>query len=69
VTPAVFFKFGRKAAEEYVAREEVDPLDAVPAEPPPAPPAPRGGSGPHSRQNLGIHTPLASVNGDHDSGA
>ena len=29
VTPAVFFKFGRKAAEEYVAREEVDPLDAI----------------------------------------
>ena len=33
VTPAVFFKFGRKAAEEYVAREEVDPLDAVEAVP------------------------------------
>ena len=33
VTPAVFYKFGRKAAEEYVAREEVDPLDAVEAAP------------------------------------
>ena len=33
VTPAVFFKFGRKAAEEYVAREEVDPLDTVEAAP------------------------------------
>ena len=29
VTPAVFFKFGRKAAEKYIQREEVDPLDAV----------------------------------------
>ena len=36
VTPAVFFKFGRKAAEEYVAREEVDPLDAIEATPIPA---------------------------------
>ncbi|MEO7300555.1 MAG: efflux RND transporter permease subunit [Verrucomicrobiota bacterium] len=31
VTPAVFFKFGRKAAEEYVARDQVDALDAMPA--------------------------------------
>ena len=37
VTPAVFYKFGRKAAEEYVAREEVDPLDAIEATPIPAP--------------------------------
>ena len=36
VTPAVFFKFGRKAAEEYVAREGGDPLDAVEATPIPA---------------------------------
>ena len=31
VTPAVFFKFGRKAAEKYIAREQTDPLDAIPA--------------------------------------
>ncbi len=31
VTPAVFFKFGRKAAEKYIAREQADPLDAIPA--------------------------------------
>jgi hypothetical protein len=36
VTPAVFFKFGRKAAEGYVARDEVDPLDAIEAAPVPA---------------------------------
>ncbi|MBA2432144.1 MAG: efflux RND transporter permease subunit, partial [Chthoniobacterales bacterium] len=29
VTPAVFFKFGRASAEKYIAREKVDPLDAV----------------------------------------
>jgi len=29
VTPAVFFKFGRRAAEESVSREQVDPLDAI----------------------------------------
>jgi len=28
VTPAVFFKFGRRAAEKYLARAQVDPLDA-----------------------------------------
>ena len=33
VTPAVFFKFGRKAAEAYVAREEIDPLDEMEAGP------------------------------------
>ena len=33
VTPAVFFKFGRKAAEKYIAREQTDPLDAIPALP------------------------------------
>ena len=33
VTPAVFFKFGRKAAEKYIAREQTDPLDAIPAMP------------------------------------
>jgi len=31
VTPAVFFKFGRKAAEKYVRREGTDPLDEDPA--------------------------------------
>ncbi len=31
VTPAVFFKFGRRAAEHYLARESGDPLDAIPA--------------------------------------
>ncbi len=31
VTPAVFFKFGRKAAEKYIKREQTDPLDAIPA--------------------------------------
>jgi hypothetical protein len=30
---AVFFKFGRKAAEAYVAREEIDPLDEMEAGP------------------------------------
>ena len=30
VTPAVFFKFGRKAAEKYIEREQTDPLDATP---------------------------------------
>ena len=30
VTPAVFFKFGRRAAEHYLARESGDPLDAIP---------------------------------------
>jgi len=30
VTPAVFFKFGRKAAEKYIRREQTDPLDAIP---------------------------------------
>ena len=33
VTPAVFYKFGRKAAEKYVARETIDPLDEVAAAP------------------------------------
>ncbi len=33
VTPAVFFKFGRKAAEKYIKREQTDPLDAIPALP------------------------------------
>ncbi len=28
VTPAVFYKFGRRAAEKYLARVKVDPLDA-----------------------------------------
>jgi CzcA family heavy metal efflux pump len=28
VTPAVFYKFGRKASEKYLARAKVDPLDA-----------------------------------------
>ena len=36
VTPAVFYKFGRRAAEKYIAREEIDPLDAIEAEPIPA---------------------------------
>lgn len=36
VTPAVLYKFGRRAAEAYVAREEVDPLDAIDALPSPA---------------------------------
>ncbi|ODU25128.1 MAG: multidrug transporter AcrB [Verrucomicrobia bacterium SCN 57-15] len=31
VTPAVFFKFGRKAAEKYIKRDSTDPLDAIPA--------------------------------------
>jgi len=31
VTPAVFFRFGRRAAEHYLARESGDPLDAIPA--------------------------------------
>ena len=31
VTPAVFFKFGRKAAEAYVARDKIDPLDEMEA--------------------------------------
>ncbi|MBA3651519.1 MAG: efflux RND transporter permease subunit, partial [Chthoniobacterales bacterium] len=31
VTPAVFFRFGRRAAEKYVERDEIDPLDAQPA--------------------------------------
>ena len=29
VTPAVFYKFGRKAAEKYISRGQTDPLDAV----------------------------------------
>jgi CzcA family heavy metal efflux pump len=29
VTPAVFYKFGRKASEKYLARAKVDPLDAT----------------------------------------
>ena len=29
VTPAVFYKFGRRAAEKYLERAKVDPLDAV----------------------------------------
>ena len=29
VTPAVFYKFGRKAAEKYIARDHGNPLDAV----------------------------------------
>ncbi len=33
VTPAVFYKFGRKAAEKYIQREQTDPLDAIPALP------------------------------------
>ena len=31
VTPAVFFKFGRKASARYLARVHVDPLDAMEA--------------------------------------
>ncbi len=30
VTPAVFLRFGRRAAEQYLARESGDPLDAIP---------------------------------------
>ncbi|MBI3427937.1 MAG: efflux RND transporter permease subunit, partial [Acidobacteria bacterium] len=33
VTPAVFFKFGRRAAEKYIVRDQTDPLDAIPALP------------------------------------
>lgn len=33
VTPAVFYKFGRQAAEQYIQREQTDPLDAIPALP------------------------------------
>ena len=40
VTPAVFFKFGRKASEKYIARAKVDPLDALEASPPPVAPPP-----------------------------
>jgi len=29
VTPAIFYKFGRKASEKYLARAKVDPLDAA----------------------------------------
>jgi Cu/Ag efflux pump CusA len=31
LTPAVFFRFGRRAAERYLAREAGNPLDAIPA--------------------------------------
>jgi Cu/Ag efflux pump CusA len=31
VTPAVFFRFGQRAAEHYLGRESGDPLDAIPA--------------------------------------
>jgi CzcA family heavy metal efflux pump len=34
VTPAVFFKFGRRAAEKYLERAKVDPLDAIDVTPP-----------------------------------
>ena len=34
VTPAVFFRYGRKAAERVLAREAADPLDAIPPIPP-----------------------------------
>ena len=33
VTPAVFLKFGRKAAEEYVKRDVLDELDSIPGIP------------------------------------
>ncbi len=33
VTPAVFFRYGRKAAERYLAAGAADPLDAMPAVP------------------------------------
>ncbi len=39
VTPAVFFKFGRRAAEKYLERAKVDPLDALVASPRPTAPA------------------------------
>ena len=29
ITPAVFYRFGRNAAEKYLARAKVDPLDAT----------------------------------------
>ena len=31
VTPAIFFRFGRRAAEHYLAQADGDPLDAIPA--------------------------------------
>ncbi len=34
VTPAVFYKFGRRASERYLARAKVDPLDADLVSPP-----------------------------------
>ncbi len=43
VTPAIFFRFGRKAAEAYLRRGEGDPLDAVPTRGRPAAPSPRVG--------------------------
>ncbi len=36
VTPAVFYKFGRRASEKYLERAKVDPLDAMPAAPVPS---------------------------------
>ncbi|HEX8077631.1 MAG TPA: efflux RND transporter permease subunit, partial [Chthoniobacterales bacterium] len=37
VTPAVFYKFGRRSAEKYIARQNIDPFEL----PPPASPAGR----------------------------
>ncbi len=48
VTPVVFFRFGRKAAEHYLARESGDPLDASP------------GSGPGNTAEPGSSGQIAS---------
>lgn len=65
VTPAVFYKFGRKAVERYIAREQVDPLDAI--APLPSPPFAEKAHVPPGSSALGEPQELVSTSHGADS--